>query len=244
MHKRLAENNSRALIEALEQVIRDFNAQLNEQFGENFKELNRAVGALLEWQERYKIHVETMEERIEAAVNALQTSEVALRAIAAHAARVPDALAELHTLLTGFTAVVEALQKLLRDQGTATEELNTHLKAVADLRDRALEAFPRIEDNIEMLTANLKSTIDTHTNTINSSAANMQQQHQQSLRNTQELIEQQFREFDQQMEQVMTRSIELMGQQLASLSEKFAQDYTPLTDKLRALLDALERGSR
>ena len=147
--EKMAENNSRVLIEALEKVIRDFNTQLNEQFGDNFQELNRAVGALLKWQERYKSHVETMEERIEAAVTALQTSEIALRAIAAHAARVPDALAELHKLLTGFTEVVEALQKSLRDQGAATEELSAHLKAIADLRDRALEAFPNIERNIE-----------------------------------------------------------------------------------------------
>ena len=35
----MAENNSKALIEALEQVIRDFNTQLNEQFGDNFKQL-------------------------------------------------------------------------------------------------------------------------------------------------------------------------------------------------------------
>jgi len=40
----MAENNSKALIEALQEVIRDFNAKINEQFGENFKQLNEAVG--------------------------------------------------------------------------------------------------------------------------------------------------------------------------------------------------------
>ena len=56
----MAENNSKALIEALEQVIRDFNTQLNEQFGENFKQLNEAVGALLTWQENYREHVDAL----------------------------------------------------------------------------------------------------------------------------------------------------------------------------------------
>lgn len=40
---KMADNNSKALISALEAVIRDFNAKISEQFGENFKRLNEAV---------------------------------------------------------------------------------------------------------------------------------------------------------------------------------------------------------
>ena len=36
---RIAEDNTNALIEALESVMRDFNAKINEQFGDNFKHL-------------------------------------------------------------------------------------------------------------------------------------------------------------------------------------------------------------
>ena len=42
----MAESNSKILIESFENVIRDFNAQLNEQFGESFKQLSQVVGAL------------------------------------------------------------------------------------------------------------------------------------------------------------------------------------------------------
>jgi DNA anti-recombination protein RmuC len=41
--EKMADNNSKALIEALKEVIRDFNAKINEQFGDNFKQLNLAV---------------------------------------------------------------------------------------------------------------------------------------------------------------------------------------------------------
>src|SRR5262249_45017947 len=47
--QKIAENNSRALIQALQEVIRDFNTKISEQFGENFKHLNEAVGSLLNW---------------------------------------------------------------------------------------------------------------------------------------------------------------------------------------------------
>ena len=54
---------SKALIEALRDVIRDFNAKLTEQFGDNFKQLNEAVGKLLVWQNQYTTHIETMTAR-------------------------------------------------------------------------------------------------------------------------------------------------------------------------------------
>ncbi len=162
----MAENNSRSLVEALERVIREFNTQLNEQFGENFKQLNEAVGALLEWQERYRTHVETMEERIAMAVAALQVSEDALRRIAEHGAQItqiaeqiPGALAALQVLLNDFAATTETLQGLLAGFGAATDEMKVHLDAVASLKDRALEAFPTIEKNIAGLTEGFSAAV-------------------------------------------------------------------------------------
>ena len=43
----MADGNSKALISALQDVIRDFNVKISEQFGDNFKQLNVAVGRLL-----------------------------------------------------------------------------------------------------------------------------------------------------------------------------------------------------
>jgi hypothetical protein len=62
--KQLSEMGSKALVEALRDVIRDFNQNITEQFGENFKELNAAVGRLLEWQVHYKQTIETMTAKI------------------------------------------------------------------------------------------------------------------------------------------------------------------------------------
>jgi hypothetical protein len=48
----LSRMGSQALVEALRDVIKDFNAKITEQFGDNFRALNAAVGQLLIWQER------------------------------------------------------------------------------------------------------------------------------------------------------------------------------------------------
>lgn len=51
---KLAEMSSKTLVEALRDVIRDFNKNLTEQFGDNFKELNAAVHKLVDWQQQYR----------------------------------------------------------------------------------------------------------------------------------------------------------------------------------------------
>lgn len=56
--KNMLDNNQKSFIEALSNVIRDFNTKITEQFGDNFKQLNNAVGNLLVWQENYKNYIE------------------------------------------------------------------------------------------------------------------------------------------------------------------------------------------
>ncbi len=153
--KTMAEQNSKALIEALEGVIRDFNTKLNEQFGENFKQLNEAVGALLTWQENYKTHVETLEARIEAAVDALEDTRGAIEEISSSTKTIPETLEPMRPLLTGLQASVQNLE--------------AHLQAVADLRDKAVEAFPVIESNIEKITNSFEASVSKATETMRSS---------------------------------------------------------------------------
>lgn len=59
--EQLAQGASAEIIKALEDVIQDFNTNLKEQFGENFKQLNLAVEKLLTWQQNYADQVENNE---------------------------------------------------------------------------------------------------------------------------------------------------------------------------------------
>lgn len=67
----MAQNNQKALIEALSSVIKDFNDKLTEQFGENFKELNSAVAKLVLWQGNYKNYIENTQNSINSVFEAL-----------------------------------------------------------------------------------------------------------------------------------------------------------------------------
>ncbi len=143
--EQMAENNSKAIIEALENVIRDFNKQLTEQFGENFKQLNVAVGALLTWQENYRNHVEQLEKAFSTAVEGIQVAESSLSKISEHTNAIPSAMDKVEPLLTAMQQQVTSL--------------SSHLEALAALRAHALEAFPVIEANLEKVTDQLAASV-------------------------------------------------------------------------------------
>lgn len=237
----MAKNNSQALIEALEQVIRDFNTQLNEQFGDNFKQLNEAVGKLLAWQDNYREHVEALESRLEKAVQATEASEQALGEIAGHTRQIPETLQSLRDILKG---------------------LDEHLTTVAELKDKAIAAFPVIDDKLKELTDRLGESVERSDNALqrqqeahnalhrgfDTLLEHSQQSHQQfedalkdALSKAASGIEAQLGRLNQEMERTLHESIQSMGQKLASLSEKFVEDYGPLTEKLHKVVQMVQR---
>ena len=144
--KHMVENNQKAIIEALESVIRDFNQNLTEQFGENFKQLNEAVHSLVVWQDKYREHVEALEQRLETAVDAVQAAQSALESVQRHSERIPEAIKPLEPVLSGIN--------------TQTEAMGAHLEAIAALREKAIEAFPIIEANLEKITTHFATSIE------------------------------------------------------------------------------------
>ena len=62
--EKVAELGTEAMIKALRNVIEQFNAQLNDLVGEEFKQLKVAMIRLVDWQEKYREFVEEMQEEL------------------------------------------------------------------------------------------------------------------------------------------------------------------------------------
>ena len=131
----LSKSATETVIEALKQVITDFNKNLTEQFGENFKQLNESVKALLIWQENYKQQIEQMTEQYKLGVDAISATEVSVLAISNETKAIPQTMSDLKQ-------VMEVNQHQL-------SELESHLEAFKDIRDKAVEAVPEIRKQID-----------------------------------------------------------------------------------------------
>jgi hypothetical protein len=117
--EKVVEANSKALIQALTEVIKDFNVKLNDQFGENFKSLNAAVERLVVWQKQY-----------EQQLNALIEQETMTRkSMTESSLRYTD----LVNKSTVFTTTAESLRDLLVGNKARSQQLYASLWSLADL---------------------------------------------------------------------------------------------------------------
>ncbi len=72
VYKPVKQNNSE-ILKSLQNIVKEFNNNLTEEFGENFKELNKAVANMITWQENYKSQIAKNEESLNSILKELQT---------------------------------------------------------------------------------------------------------------------------------------------------------------------------
>lgn len=141
----LSKSATEQVIEALKQVITDFNNNLTEQFGDNFKELNAAVIKLVEWQENYKNQLVEMQEVYAHGVKSIAATELSVAHISEQSKMIPESMSELK-------GVMEVNQHQLT-------ELERHLEVFTDMRDKAVKAVPEMQKHVEETVSNISAAV-------------------------------------------------------------------------------------
>ncbi|EPC4045911.1 type II Zorya anti-phage system protein ZorA2 [Enterobacter mori] len=162
----MAKGATEQIIDALRQVIIDFNNNLTEQFGENFKALDTSVKKLVGWQENYKNQVEQMGEQYQQSVESLVETRKAVAGIWEECKEIPLAMAELR----------DVLQVNQHQIG----ELSRHLEIFVAIRDKATDVLPEIQTKMsevgELLklgAANVSASLEQTSQQILSNADSM-----------------------------------------------------------------------
>ena len=144
--EKMAENN----MKALEEVIKDFNNKLQEQFGENFKQLNIAVGELLEWQKGYKQTIESTNETLNTAIESFKSSKESLEISA-------TSLEKLTESADSFKNNSEALKEQLEEVRNNISSLSDFAQQLEGKGDEISEEMKKItESSLQELGQNLK----------------------------------------------------------------------------------------
>jgi DNA repair exonuclease SbcCD ATPase subunit len=235
--KTMAENNSNALIDALSQVMRDFNAKINEQFGDNFKQLNQAVEKILIWQQKYKEEIEQMIIAFDKSLQGIEQSE--------------QNLAEINKHADHFSVVAKNLESVINGLDEQKNQVQARLQEFADISKEAKSAIPIIKEEVNKLTkeftatvsaalaeisltiASVKDTVAKQSSTLSESQKILSNNLDTMMRENAERITKQVTELDKMLGDELSKSLNTMSSQLASLSSQFTKDYTPLTEKLR-----------
>ncbi len=127
----LSKSASEEIVKSLEKVITEFNSNLTEQFGDNFKQLNSGVSSLLEWQNSYRDSVTDNTQLLENISQSLLQSKETIESIASRNSET--------------VAVYENLGHMISLQQTQSETLKNQMQEFSNLSTQASKAFSTMQ---------------------------------------------------------------------------------------------------
>ncbi|MDA0688647.1 MAG: hypothetical protein O2948_08365 [Proteobacteria bacterium] len=245
----MVDANTSALTDAITTVMTEFNSRIEVQYGENFHKFNESLGRLLEWQQNYSVQLQDMLKAQESSKDVIQ-----------HASRSYE---EMISHSREFNKVAASLGELLGGLEQQTSNLEGYLSGLSGLVGQASEGLPALSDYVSELTVKLKDSIEENnrslTQVLTQAARDITQtveqvnlglaqsvndahsglaQHVESMT---EKTNTHMQILDESMEKELTQALQTFGYQLTALSEKFVNDYMPLTDRLREILTLAEK---
>ncbi|MCP4987675.1 MAG: hypothetical protein GY928_16945 [Colwellia sp.] len=225
----LSKSATEQVIEALKQVITDFNNNLTEQFGENFKQLNAAVIKLVDWQENYKLQLEHMNSQYEHGVQAITLTENSVAHISEQTKVIPQTMNELQV-------VMEVNQHQL-------SELESHLEAFKDMRDRAVEAVPEIRQQVENTVTEITKAVSVASEHYEDVLAKSDSFIKETLSSADNLIEDFVKKSEQSVNVVadkLIESSETIGKNIDLASNEFTDNSARTNASLQTTSDYLQ----
>ena len=202
----LSKGATEEIITALEKVISDFNKNLTEQFGDNFKQLNESVKQMIIWQENYKAAIEQIEKSLQTAVTNIET-------ISDHTQKFANSYEKISDHTQKFANSYEKISLVSKDLHEVIEANQNQIK------------------NIEAHMNNLKKIGD-EANLITASINDFSKSIKGSLSNQSEGFKKLSDNFGKQLES----SLGSLNKALTSLTNKFKTDYEDFLKLFNQLL--------
>lgn len=170
----LAKGATEEIIKALETVIQDFNQNLTEQFGDNFKRLNESVDNLITWQQNYKEQIEKNTQLLTSVSESLNESKLTLESISSRNQEVIDVNNKLkETLLTQ--------QEQLTRTGHQIESHDQLIKNLTASFDMLKTTFEEISPKVENLSKGIETSLNKQSETLTQLTQDIQTQLPNSL---------------------------------------------------------------
>lgn len=250
--ERLAEMSSKTLVEALRDVIRDFNTNLTEQFGDNFKELNSAVFKLVDWQDTYKRQLDDLIKIQEEAADAMSSAVVQYKEALVTTQTLREVAVEFSHILGGIDSYkaslrdnTERLAGLVQSMTTAVPVLENGIKElIATVSESVVNSEEAVERISGEISARFAEAADAIKNDLTSSLSSANKEINDNLSrligSTTEFTEQ----LQTGLETSLNTSLDTLSRQLISLSSRFAKDYGPIADHITSIVAASRNGEK
>ena len=220
---KMTENNSRALLEALQNVVKSFESRLNESTASTMKELSLAVKEIVSWQEGYR---------------------EAMPRITAELAKIANPMEKIGESMRAYAGQAEIFQQFFERQGSVLLKMDNERQRV----EKALSAFMKMmeiqEKSLPEMERSLREFVSKVSSGVDGEGMKILGQIEKNSEALTQSLDKNRADFERALQRELTLSIKGLGEQLGALSEKFVQDYTPLTERLQNVLKIAEQAGR
>lgn len=230
--KTLSKGATEEIIKALQSVISDFNQNLTEQFGDNFKELNQACLKLVQWQEEYRKTVDKNQEQIDRLLHSFNQVDSTLEKIQKRNEETKDVYEKLSTIIETMDKQINSMTELLGTYQSLSadadnmfqtiknrlSETSSHMEEFATATrqsiDRQLEAFGGLNEEMTQFSTEIRQSINAQASSLRDLTQELENQLQTSLEKLEESLTALTKEFAQNYETFLKRYQDVKGAQL------------------------------
>ena len=216
----LSKGATEEIITALEKVISDFNKNLTEQFGDNFKQLNESVKNMIIWQENYKAAIEQIEKSLQTAVTNIETISDHTQKFANSYEKISDHTQKFANSYEKISLVSKDLHEVIEANQNQIKNIETHMNNLKKIGDEANLITASIND----FSKSIQGSLSNQSEGLNKLSDNLVKQLDSSNKLNDNLGKQ------------LESSLGNLNKALTSLTNKFKTDYEDFLKLFNQLL--------
>ncbi|QTA81079.1 MotA/TolQ/ExbB proton channel [Desulfonema limicola] len=243
----IAKSSTDTLVKALGHVIAEFNVLLNELVSESFKELSAAMIKLTEWQEKYRLHMDNMQNKIDVLLKNIEQTSGIIKYSANNFREINEHIGNIDKSISKLKISTEDIESHVDNLNKQNELLKTSLESVKHIGNEAKSVIPTISQRLNELSVkidksvsnfiqNIDKTNSTISKFVESSTSEIQNMTQKQL----EVLQKSIIDIDEGLDKELNKALNSLAGSLAALSSKFVEDYQPLTERLRKIVKISE----
>ncbi|KIM12269.1 MAG: hypothetical protein KU38_05120 [Sulfurovum sp. FS08-3] len=241
--EKLSKGATEEIMKALETVIKEFNQELQSSFGDNFVQLNEAVINLLKWQENYKTHIETLDEKLELSTTSIEKSKESLEVISSKNKEVLNVYGELKRIIDVYDRQIQNLTQHLQTYATLSSSAENMFATITTNISKTKEEFSDLSehikkentkqlDNATEITSKIANDIKLKTTEIKSNFNDLTSSFEKNKKEL-ELISNHFKNLGEEIPKALKVSLESLNSGLTSLTNNFQKDYKDIMDNYK-----------
>ena len=205
------------LMEAIQKVMDGFNEKINDRLGEDFDRLAQAVHDLKNWQENYRVHVETQTEHMKNAEDSLKEAEKLIR--------------DIHTSMSGMPMLLENLKEIISTMDSQTTDLTEKLEAFKDMKEKASDALPFIENRLNELTNTFEKSFQNVIDSLKTQSKEMIDSTEKSFKEISDAMKTQSEDIGKAMEDEKNKIENIMGDVASQIQKSTESTKTAFADQ-------------